>query len=492
MDEALYQAVPPAAKRAWRQLTPSGLADMSFHFQSNTPAKLGKVDYQLVLEPKEMQINYALFPYPFRGVTGQVVVTPGIVELTDVSASEGGMRTSLKGKVHSTDEGDWADLSVGAVNVPIDKRLLSALPDELLPLTRRFKPGGTCNLALEQLKFLSGAPPARAGGSGKAGAQPASRPASRPSGGARAVPEKKGAWLVAGDIQLSDAVADFGFGYRKLDGAVAGWATRSAQGLAFDAKIALKSISLGGLKLTGVSGKVVKAAASPIIRVEDLLAKAHGGRVAGMARIKLAEPFQYAVNIYVEDVKLADLFNPGAEDAKKRSDVKGLLDGDIKMTGKAGQAESKRGVGKLRITKARLYKLPVLLGALQVVFLTLPGNSAYTEAFVTYRIRGQHLVFDEIYLTGSALSMVGSGTMNLKNQKIHLTFLTGRPGKLPRISGLADKVLNLAEELLKVFVKNLVQVEVTGTLARPIMRTVPLRSVKDAIRKLTNPDHLPE
>ena len=88
-------------------------------------------------------------------------------------------------------------------------------------------------------------------------------------------------------------------------------------------------------------------------------------------------------------------------------------------------------------------------------------------------------LFDEIYLTGAGVSLVGSGTMDRKTERLKLTFLTGPLGKLPRIAR--------ADELLTSIVGEIVEFRVTGTLERPRMTPVALRSLDAIYRTLLNP-----
>jgi len=69
--------------------------------------------------------------------------------------------------------------------------------------------------------------------------------------------------------------------------------------------------------------------------------------------------------------------------------------------------------------------------------------------------------------------------MDMRTEAIKLSFLTGPPGRVPRLSGLRD--------LLGGLLRQIVEIEVVGTVAKPRTRTVPLRSLDDIVRTLTNP-----
>jgi len=122
-----------------------------------------------------------------------------------------------------------------------------------------------------------------------------------------------------------------------------------------------------------------------------------------------------------------------------------------------------------------------MLGLLNIVSLSLPTDSAFTDGYITYHLRRDTLLFREIHLSGSALSLVGSGRMDMKTEKLDLVFLAGPPGRVPRISALA-------EELLAGLGRELMEMRVTGTLSNPQTKTVPLRVLDAVIRRLLSPE----
>lgn len=494
LDEALYAAVPPRAREIWRSFSPAGLTDMNLHLVNNVPGRPDGLDYRLELQAKGLAVTYDKFPYPFQGVVGRAVITPELVEFERLTTASGSMRAGVGGSVRSTKKGSWVELKIDARNVPVDDKLLRAMPEDLALVVKRLKTGGTCDVDFSRLAFLT---LPDSGATTRPSAKPAPRPvpspdrvATAPAASRPTTAPARRTWHATGKIGLHGVSADLGVGYKSLTGTIRGLVGMKPEGLELQAEIALDSVALGSKKLTRLSGDLTKSPTSPVIRVTDLLGKVHGGRMSGFARLQGPEPFGYDLTLCVEGVDLADFLNAGVKDPKKRTDVQGLLTGDIKLRGKAGVSASQEGEGMLRVTKAKLYKLPVLLGALHVVMLVLPlpRETAFAEGHVIYRIRGRQLVFREIHLTGPALSLIGSGTMDLKSERLRLTFLTGRPGKLPRMASLPEKLLGLADELLKVLLNELVQVEIHGTLKKPVMRTVPLRSLNDVITKLTNPE----
>ena len=72
------------------------------------------------------------------------------------------------------------------------------------------------------------------------------------------------------------------------------------------------------------------------------------------------------------------MFNAGITDPAERTEFPGVMSGNVKLAATAGDKPNIRAAGELHITNARIGKLPVMMGLLHVIYLTLPGE---TEQF---------------------------------------------------------------------------------------------------------------
>lgn len=468
LDEELFAAVPKEVKRIWRKLSASGRADVDLLLRSGMPDAEKQRDYRLVLRPDTMAVRYEDFPYTLKGVVGEAVATPEGVKLKDISAAHGRAKFAISGDLKLGETSETARLSLSGTNVPIDRELLAAVPATLAPLARRFRPGGTCQIDLKDFRVSRLLSPDR-----KAASQPATVPASRPAAGGAV------SWAVNGRVAFQDATIDVGLGHKRLSGSLDGAAAQRGGDLALSAAIDLDSVRVARQRLTKLHGRLIKKPGGQLMRLDDLSARAHGGQVAGFAEIRLADPLEFGVSLSMDAIQLADLFkaDPAAKGA--RSEVEGLLAGNVQLTATAGEKPRRQASGVLRISRGKLYKLPVMLGLLHVVYLSLPGETAFTEGNLAYHLHNDTLVFDEIYLRGLALSLVGSGTMNMKTEKLDLLFLSGPPRKLPRLGSLTELLEGIAREVA--------QIHVAGTLQKPRMRTVPLRRLDRLLRDMLNP-----
>jgi len=472
-DSDLAAAVPEPVKGIWRKLSPAGLADVEFRMQRNTPAQPGDTSWQVTIRPRKMHVAYSGFPFPMRWVGGEVVATAEGVEFRDVTAGDGKMEVCLNGRIlldeKARSEVRKGNLRLRAVNVAINEELIAALRKAEIPLLSRFHPGGTFSLDLQRLDFERRKPAST------------TRQASRPAPSAPVSRHPDWLWAIDGRIDVKDANFDMGVGRRTLSGSLSGSLRRWQAGLGVDADVVLDEISVGRRTITAVRGKVVKKPTGSLVKIEDLAGKFYGGQLDGFAEIRLGDPLRYGFRVTVDGVDLNELFNADVKDPKDRVKVDGKLVGStIEVTATEGPKPDREAAGMLRITEAKLVKIPILLDVLNVIYLSVPQKWAFTDAYLTYHLRGDKLVFQEIYLVGGASSAVGSGTMNVKTEQLKLTFLVGPPGKLPRIS-------RLAEEFLGGVLRELVEWRVTGTLKHPQRRPIPLRTLDAIIQRLLNP-----
>lgn len=463
------QAVP-AASRAWNRLAPEGRADLHLIYRQNlssrlparpAPAPIEDVDYELTVEPKGMSICYAGFPYPFRSVTGKAVVTPRQVRLENMRAADGEFSAAINGTINLDRRQDVAELAVKALHVPLTADLLRAISTSAGPIAACISPQGQCDMDFSKLRFsVDGGNIARG---------PASAGAATSSAG-------PANWQIQGQLTLRDAVIDVGFGPKKLSGALQGMAAMDRGALSVKADADFASMELGGQTLKDVHAELSKLPASNSILIKEIAADVLGGRLAGAAEVRLGRHVECGLQLEVHDLQLAEIFKKNAQQGGAIK-AQGNLSGGIRLRAKLGDPSSRQAEGDLWISNAKITQMPVMLGMQRALLVPLPGESAFSEGVMRYEVKGDTLAFSEIYFAGTT-SIVGSGSVNLANDSLRLTFLA-KPGKLPRIDSLSELLDSLARELN--------EVRVSGTLAKPAFRNVPLGSIEDAIRRLTNP-----
>ena len=470
MDDRLLAALPTALGNLSDRLSVSGPTDIDLAVTSGPDE--GPADYQLEVRPRDMQVRHKRLGVEFSGVHGTVLANPRRVQFVGLAAGGGSVQALLDGEISSGAQTFDGDVRLTATGLSITPQLMAAIPAEADALASRFPGGGTVGVDIRRLTWHS--PRQSPTTASAAASTPASAPTSAPS--------TPGTWDLDGRIQLTDAVVDLDFGQRTFSGAFDGRASAAGGSLALEADMALSQVQLGQRRLSDVRGRLLKPANAAMMRIDGLAAKVHGGQVAGFAEIALTAPLRYGVSLSVENLNLHDLFHSGGDESTTQPayDVAGILRGNIQMTATAGRPESRQATGVLKISDARFDRLPVVLGFVHVIYLWLPGQSTFAEGDVTYRLQGDNLIFEEIWLRGPAMSVLGSGRVNMSDESLRLTFLTGPPGYLPRLAGV--------EGLMRGITREIGEVRVTGTLAKPMPRTVSLPGLEEAVQRVLSPE----
>jgi len=159
----------------------------------------------------------------------------------------------------------------------------------------------------------------------------------------------------------------------------------------------------------------------------------------------------------------------------------GRMRATLALRAAGARADEMEASGYAHVTDARLYELPAVVQMLSLLRLEPPERTAFREAEIWYFVRGKRIVLGDIRLMGRAVDLYGAGTIE-PGGRLNLTFLTGRKNDPPLVPAL--------EELLEGVRRELVLVEVTGTLAEPVVRlrsftklSAPLREFLSLVRE---------
>jgi hypothetical protein len=117
--------------------------------------------------------------------------------------------------------------------------------------------------------------------------------------------------------------------------------------------------------------------------------------------------------------------------------------------------------------------MPALLRVLNLLHLSPPQESAFSQATVDYFIMEQEVIINEMDLWGRGLNIFGSGRIK-RNNELEFVLYTGfGRGQLPRIPGVSDFVELVGKQLMRL--------EVEGTFSEPVIITEPLSSLSAPI-----------
>jgi hypothetical protein len=176
-------------------------------------------------------------------------------------------------------------------------------------------------------------------------------------------------------------------------------------------------------------------------------------------------------DVSVQDVELARVHRAmGMPEPDWRGGIgiTGWLQGDLQYRGRLGAPEEGRGEGQLSVRGGNLWKVPVLSAVLTALGLERPGPSEAHRLSMRFRVRGEGYRIDEARLESSYLSLIGNGRVR-GNGEIDMDII---PLSVP---------LGPLGKLLEFVQRQIVKVELGGTVGDPQVKVIPLKVVTGPI-----------
>jgi hypothetical protein len=243
----------------------------------------------------------------------------------------------------------------------------------------------------------------------------------------------------------------------------------------FDGKVTGSNIVLMNRAIATLSADVHTDTVKHQITVDPITALVAGGTASGAVDIPLGPPVGYDVRLVLNGADLGKLMT--ANDTAKAPAGTGTVDAGLSITGTFGKTQNRAGRGNVLVKNAKLYDVPLTIGAVQLLTLRLPMARAFDRAIIAYTIDGDVLKFDRIVLGSSNLDLAGIGTVNLKTDALDLNFVTRTPHdwNIPIVSDLVQTVRD-----------QLLQIHVGGTIAKPRIDPVPLSAITGPLSDLLN------
>jgi hypothetical protein len=131
--------------------------------------------------------------------------------------------------------------------------------------------------------------------------------------------------------------------------------------------------------------------------------------------------------------------------------------------------------GYVDISDARLYELPMAVRVFNALRLAPDDRTAFTSARILYFVRGKRIILGDIRLEGPAVSLYGTGVI-APDGSLALQFILGKKDEDPLIPALSQLAAGLRKEI--------VVVQVTGTLAEPKVEMQTLSGVTGPLKEL--------
>jgi hypothetical protein len=506
LDSALYRALPAVAKDAWDQVRPEGTVDVDLSYSGSPTANDGESvaaaaptsqpiavaeslpqppatlapstaaasampsGFDLLIKPRKLAVNLKALPYRLDDVAGSVAVAGSKVTLSDLTARHGDARLKLAGTGTIAARQNW-ELKLAVTDVPVDDAFKRAVPSVLSSLFESLKLQGVVSFDFSTLNLRGdlstiGSTTRPASGPTSNAAQPplaASRTNNAPSAISAALSAKPQADEEKGDFDMDFAVRltapsasmDVGVPLADVNGAVT-LAGTVRQGELSELKglIEADALKLAGRPGSKLRAEMTKPADRDHLAIGPITGELAGGELAGDVALDFPDegPSHYAMNLQLRNADVKQIA------AETEQDISGHVTARLALEGDWSDPSARRGRGDVRVEGREMYKIPLVLGLLQITNLALPISSPFNQAEASYGVDGQRITFEAISLRSNQMHMQGSGVLDFGAKQVHMTFTTGSPAwtKLP----LVGELLNTAKN-------ELLQIRVSGKLQEP-------------------------
>jgi hypothetical protein len=392
------------------------------------------------------------------------------------------------------------DLRLAGQNLPVDSALRKALPTALADLTTALKVDGAVSFDFSKLRVAipepaaasTTAPPTANGsavaadaGDARSGTRAEVRsprattpPVKSPSPGATAPAGESTADVDFGVVlKTTRASMDVGVELTDVDATVSLDGTvRSGRLADLTGKFDATSLQIAGRPGEDFRATLLKSSGADAMRIADMRGKLAGGELAGEVALTFPRvgPSRYGINLILRDADVKTI----AADVSER-EVKGRLNASLALEGDWSSPASRRGRGDVSVSGKEMYRIPLVLGLLQITNLALPITSPFSEAGVDYSVDGPRVTAEQITLRSKGMLMQGSGTIDFDTKKVRMSFTTDNPN-WPRLPIVGDFVTVAKHELLKINVR--------GTLEEPKVRASSLNTFTTTIDEVLKGD----
>ncbi len=139
-DRRLRDWIPGEFANLWNDYKPSGRANLAIHARRETFA--GPIGFGVRGDRLDVGLKYHLFPYSIEHVGGTITREGDRIKI-DLTTTIGGEAATAVGVIDRPGPNARVELHLHADHVPIDAKLLDALPAIARPVVDQFHPTGT-------------------------------------------------------------------------------------------------------------------------------------------------------------------------------------------------------------------------------------------------------------------------------------------------------------------------------------------------------------
>jgi hypothetical protein len=444
LDSALYKLLPESARAGWDQVNPQGTVDAEINYSgrfapsTTAPAEeAATAGFEVTLHPRQLSITPSVLPYRLEDLKGTITLLAGKVLLKEMTARHGNAVVRFSGTGKLGESAMW-DLKLAADDLPVDQEFQEALPKSIATLLDNLKVGGKLSFAFDKLIYQqNGTPDADID--------------------------------FAVKLTLNQSQLNVGMSMSDVEGGIdLNGTVRQGKLAELHGEVNLPKLKIAGRSSGNFHAQIDKSADEPRVRLGKMRADLAGGDMAGQVEVAFPEdgPSSYAMSILLRNASVAELAG------EREPELKGQLSASLDLEGNWDDPASRRGRGDVLVGGKNMYRIPVVLGLLQIANLSLPISSPFTEATTRYMVQGQTVTFENISLRSSNMVMQGSGSLDFNTRKVELVFTTDNPN-WPRLPFIQDLIEGARHELLQIHVRGTIQdPKVSATAMNTVTTTV--------------------
>ncbi len=472
LDAPLRDSLPTPAQSAWDAVAPQGVLDATFAWDGSIRATdVWTVD----LSPVRASVTPTFFPIRFDNVTGSASIRNGAVELREMAAIiEGAVPVTLKGNGTFADSGkqSW-EVAITAKDVTPSESLMKAMPSGLSTLLTDAKFAGTTDLNLRRLAWTSWPEETTT----IAANQPVTTSPTR---------VMRSSLEFDAGLTLRDAASEFGVGIDRANGKLE-ISGKVVDGEAIDLSGAavLDAFRLAGIEAKQGQARLTTDQDGKRIRFQDVVAQIANGDLSGAVEIDRSnlESTRWGAEFKLRGAELGKVV--GDAPAAVAAGLSGTMNASVAIAGAwpaqgdsaalaKASTQSRRGRGDISVSGEKMVRVPLVVGATQLVNLQLPFTTGFNDANASYVIDGPKLTFTDLTLKSREMQIRGGGWVDFDSREVSLNFTTDTQGKpLPVIGDL----LNAAR-------RELLQIRVRGTLSEPEVKAGSLRTITATVDRI--------
>jgi hypothetical protein len=486
LDASLYAMLPEDGRRAWDEVQPRGAMDVDVNWRgaadrhpdgaanavadasaaAPTTQSSGFSGFHAVLKPTAISCTIRSLPYRLDGITAKAItIDHDRVTLDDVVAHHDAATITASGTGDLAGPRPVWDLKLGGRDVLVDQEFRDSVPATMQALIDSLKLRGKIDFDFHRLVYR-GEGPAFGAPAGPADAVASAQFASSanivpPAAGKAASPTKSSASTPApgpdldlsSTVTLHDGTLDAGVPMSKVDGRFNMDALiRDGKLFKLDGKLDFARFVMAGREVSGFHATLTKPRGTADLNLDNMQADVAGGKLGGQLHMVIPDEgaSKYTLNLLLRNADVKEL----AGDAEK--DLKGELTANVSLEGAWGQNAMRRGRGDVNVSGRELYRMPLILGLVQVTNLSLPIGSPFKQGLIRYSIEGQRVNFERIELKSDSMMMSGSGHLDFGTKQVRMTFTTDNPNgfKIPFINDIWQ---GARQELFKISIKGSIQ-----------------------------------